>query len=81
MICASPFRVRPDAGRWAVLHGDGRHPLTPMIVRRYDGTGSEFSAEGHFKAEFDHHAPLEARRVFRETGWAAAEVEVDEATG
>ena len=66
---------------WTILRGNEAHPLGPMIMRHFGGTGFEFSADGFFKAETDHDAPLEARCVFWETGWAAAEVEVDRETG
>jgi len=66
---------------WHVVRGNERLPLGPMIMRHYGGTGFEFSAEGFFKPEADHHAPLEAQCVYWEIGWAAAEVEVDRGTG
>jgi len=68
-------------GNGVVLHGEKAHPLAPMVMRHYGGTGFEFSADGFFKATSDHHAPLEAPCVFWEIGWGAAEVEVDTATG
>ena len=68
-------------GNGAVLHDGQTHPLAPMVMRHYGGTGFEFSADGFFKAPCDHHAPLEAPCVFWEIGWAAAEVAVDTATG
>ena len=57
------------------------HPLAPLVMRHYGGTGYEFSADGFFKAPTDHHAPLEAPCVFWEIGWGAAEVAVDIETG
>ena len=66
---------------WAV-HRDGvAQPLVPLIMRHFGGTGFEFSAEGFYKAQNDHHAPLEAPCVFWEIGWGAAEVRVDVETG
>lgn len=44
-------------------------------------TGFEFSADGYYKVRNDADAPLAARCVFYEIGWAAAEVEVDPETG
>ncbi|MEM7096289.1 MAG: xanthine dehydrogenase family protein molybdopterin-binding subunit [Actinomycetota bacterium] len=64
-----------------VVAGDERHPLAPMVMRTYGGTGFEFTGEGFFKAEEDHRAPLETQCVSWEYGWGAAEVEVDEETG
>jgi CO/xanthine dehydrogenase Mo-binding subunit len=52
-----------------------------MIVGEFGGTGFEFSADGFFKVARDHEAPLEAKSVFWEIGWAAAEVAVDAQTG
>ena len=66
---------------WHIIRGNERLPLAPMIMREFGGTGFEFSAEGYFKPELDHRAPLEARCVYWEIGWAAAEVEVDRGTG
>ena len=66
---------------WAILRGNEAHPLGPMIMRHYGGTGFEFTADGYYKAATDHHAPLEAKCVFWEIGWGAAEVEVDLETG
>ena len=66
---------------WAILRGNEAHPLGPMIMRHYGGTGFEFTADGYFKAATDHHAPLEAKCVFWEIGWGAAEVEVEPETG
>ena len=64
-----------------VVAGDERHPLAPLVMRTYGGTGYEFTGEGFFKAEEDHRAPLETQCVSWEYGWGAAEVEVDEETG
>ncbi len=66
---------------WHIIRGNERLPLGPMIMRHYGGTGFEFTADGFFKPEADHHAPLEAQCVYWEIGWAAAEVEVDRGTG
>jgi CO/xanthine dehydrogenase Mo-binding subunit len=66
---------------WTVVHDGTEHPLAPMIMRVYGGTGFEFTADGDFKATESHLAPLEAPCVFWEIGWAAAEVAVDEETG
>ncbi|MCZ4317078.1 xanthine dehydrogenase family protein molybdopterin-binding subunit [Comamonadaceae bacterium G21597-S1] len=68
-------------GNGVVLHAGKAHPLAPMVMRHYGGTGFEFSSDGFFKAPGDHHAPLEAPCVFWEIGWGAAEVAVDTATG
>jgi CO/xanthine dehydrogenase Mo-binding subunit len=65
----------------SILHGDQRLPLVPLIMRHFGGTGYEFSADGFYKPELDHHAPLEAQCVFWEIGWGAVEVEVDIETG
>ncbi len=66
---------------WHAVRGNERLPLLPMILREFGGTGFEFVADGHFKPALDHAAPLEAKCVFWECGWAAAEVEVDRGTG
>lgn len=66
---------------WVVKRGEEAHPLPPMIMGYYGGTGMEFIGRGYFKAETSHDAPLEAPCVSWEIGWGAAEVEVDEETG
>ncbi|MEU0649674.1 xanthine dehydrogenase family protein molybdopterin-binding subunit [Streptomyces umbrinus] len=66
---------------WTVTHGDTAHPVLPMIMREFGGTGFEFSADGYYKPTLTHAAPLEAPCVFWEGGWAAAEVDVDVETG
>ncbi|MEW2357215.1 xanthine dehydrogenase family protein molybdopterin-binding subunit [Spirillospora sp. NPDC029432] len=66
---------------WAVSLTGELHPLAPMIMQVFGGTGFEFSGEGFFKAPNSHDAPLEAPCVFWETSWAGAEVEVDPETG
>jgi CO/xanthine dehydrogenase Mo-binding subunit len=66
---------------WSVVKGNEAHPLQPMIMRYFGGTGFEFAGRGYYKAATDHHAPLEARCVSWEYGWGAAEVAVDEETG
>ena len=76
--CAPADLVLRD---WTVILGGQTHPLVPLIMRHFGGTGFEFSGEGFFKARNDHHAPLEAPCVFWEIGWGAAEVHVDEETG
>jgi CO/xanthine dehydrogenase Mo-binding subunit len=65
----------------AVLHGDKRHPLAPMVMREYGGTGFEFSGDGFYKPTIDPRAPLDAQCVFWEIGWGAVEVAVDTETG
>lgn len=64
-----------------IIAGEDRHPLGPLVMGTYGGTGFEFSGDGFFKAEEDHRAPLESQCVSWEYGWGAAEVEVDEQTG
>jgi len=75
----------PSAGLtlegWSIRSGDDVHPLPPLIMRHFGGTGMEFHGEGFHKAPNSHEAPLEAPCVFWEVGWAAAEVDVDEETG
>jgi CO/xanthine dehydrogenase Mo-binding subunit len=65
----------------AVLHGDKRHALAPLVMREYGGTGYEFSADGFYKPKIDGRAPLDAQCVFWEIGWGAVEVAVDTDTG
>ena len=68
-----------------IVRGTGdsteRHPLAPMVMRAFGGTGFEFTSDGYYKPELDHHAPLEAQCAFWEIGWGAVEVEVDTETG
>ncbi|KRF14687.1 xanthine dehydrogenase family protein molybdopterin-binding subunit [Nocardioides sp. Soil796] len=67
---------------WVVVGPDGaEHPLAPLVMGTFGGTGFEFTADGFFKSGNSHLAPLEAPCVFWEIGWAAAEVEVDPETG
>jgi CO/xanthine dehydrogenase Mo-binding subunit len=66
---------------WSIRKGNESHPLPPMIMGYYGGTGYEFTGAGFFKPELDHAAPLETQCVSWEFGWAAAEVEVDRETG
>ncbi len=66
---------------WSVVKGNEAHPLMPMIMRHFGGTGFEFAGHGYFKAPNDANAPLETQCVSWEFGWGAAEVEVDEETG
>jgi CO/xanthine dehydrogenase Mo-binding subunit len=70
-----------DLDDWTIRKGNESHPLAPMIMRYYGGTGFEFTGEGYRKAPMDHHAPLETQCVSWEFGWGAAEVEVDRETG
>ena len=76
--CASTDLALRD---WTVLRGDAAHPLVPLIKRHFGGPGFEFSAEGFYKSDNDHHAPLESPCVFWEIGWGGAEVSVDVETG
>jgi CO/xanthine dehydrogenase Mo-binding subunit len=78
-LSCEPAELRLD--NWAVIRGNTPHPLAPLIMRHFGGTGYEFVGRGSFKVEADHRAPLEAQCVSWEIGWGAAEVEVDEATG
>lgn len=64
-----------------VQHGQARHPLVPLVMHHFGGTGYEFSADGFYKPPLDANAPLDAPCVFWEIGWGAAEVEVDLETG
>lgn len=64
-----------------IVHGDKRQPLAPLVMRNFGGTGFEFTADGFYKPDLDHRAPLEAPCVFWEIGWGAVEVEVDAQTG
>jgi len=66
---------------WSIRKGNESHPLPPMIMGYYGGTGYEFTGAGFFKPEMDHAAPLETQCVSWEFGWGAAEVEVDRETG
>ena len=66
---------------WFIRKGNESHPLPPMIMGYYGGTGYEFTGAGFFKPEMDHAAPLETQCVSWEFGWGAAEVEVDRETG
>ena len=66
---------------WTIRKGNEAHPLAPMIMRYYGGTGYEFTGEGVVKAPMDHAAPLETQCVSWEFGWGAAEVDVDTETG
>ncbi len=70
-----------DLEDWTIRHGNEVHPLAPMVMKYYGGTGFEFTGDGFHKAANDHNAPLEAQCVFWEIGWAGAEVSVDEGTG
>ncbi|MDB5753072.1 MAG: Xanthine dehydrogenase, molybdenum binding subunit [Ramlibacter sp.] len=78
LACAAHELLLDD---WTVRRGDEVFPLAPLIVRQFGGTGFEFTADGFSKAARDHGAPLEAKSVFWEIGWAAAEVAVDRETG
>ena len=66
---------------WSIRKGNEAHPLAPMIMGYYGGTGYEFTGAGFFKPEMDHAAPLESQCVSWEFGWGVAEVEVDRETG
>jgi len=66
---------------WSIRKGNESHPLPPMIMGYYGGTGYEFTGAGFFKPGMDHAAPLETQCVSWEFGWGAAEVEVDRETG
>ncbi|MEE2999943.1 MAG: xanthine dehydrogenase family protein molybdopterin-binding subunit [Pseudomonadota bacterium] len=70
-----------DLDDWAIIKGNEKIPLTPMIMNTYGGTGFEFSGEGFHKSVNTHEAPLEAPCVFWEYGWGAADVTVDIETG
>lgn len=70
-----------DLDDWAIIKGNEKIPLTPMIMNTYGGTGFEFSGEGFHKSVNTHEAPLEAPCVFWEYGWGAADVTVDVETG
>ena len=70
-----------DLDDWAIIKGNEKIPLTPMIMNTYGGTGFEFSGEGFHKSSNTHEAPLEAPCVFWEYGWGAADVTVDIETG
>lgn len=70
-----------DLDDWSIRKGNELHPLPPMIMRYYGGTGYEFTGAGFFKPEMDHAAPLESQCVSWEFGWGVAEVEVDRDTG
>ena len=83
-FAAGRLGCRPDEVRledWVVHKGGEAHPLAPMIMGYYGGTGFEFVGRGFFKPEPSHHAPLDAPCVSWEIGWGGAEVEVDEETG
>ena len=66
---------------WVAFLDDQPHPLQPMIVETFGGTGFEFIGTGFFKALNDARAPLGSPCVFWEIGWGGAEVEVDRETG
>jgi len=70
-----------ELDNWSIRKGNESHPLPPMIMGYYGGTGYEFTGAGFFKPEMDHAAPLETQCVSWEFGWGAAEVEVDRETG
>jgi CO/xanthine dehydrogenase Mo-binding subunit len=83
-FAAAQLNLPPDElalDNWTVRHGNEAHPIAPLIMREFGGTGVEFTADGEVKAALDHHAPLEAQCIFWEIGWGAAEVEVDVETG
>jgi CO/xanthine dehydrogenase Mo-binding subunit len=67
---------------WTVRTPAGEiYPLFERIMEYFGHTGFEFSADGYYKVRNDADAPLAARCVFYEIGWAAVEVEVDPETG
>ncbi len=66
---------------WEIRRGNDSHPLAPMIMARFGGTGWEFVGEGFHKAQNSPAAPLEAPCVFWEIGWGGAQVAVDTETG
>lgn len=67
---------------WTVVDAAGdRHPIVPLVMHIFGGTGFEFTGEGLFKAPNSAQAPLEAPCIFWEIGWAGVEVEVDPDTG
>lgn len=70
-----------DLRDWQVLAGGQAYALRPMIRKVYGGTGFEFAADGHYKAEFSPDTPFDTPAAFWEVGWAAAEVRVDPETG
>ncbi|QPM90573.1 xanthine dehydrogenase family protein molybdopterin-binding subunit [Pseudooceanicola algae] len=66
---------------WTIRHGNEAHPLAPIIMHVYGGTGFEFTGDGFHKQANDHHAPLETKSVFWEIGWAGVDLSVDRETG
>jgi CO/xanthine dehydrogenase Mo-binding subunit len=66
---------------WVIRRGNESHPLAPMIMGYYGGTGFEFIGHGFFKPETSDDAPLETPCVAWEIGWGGAEIEIDEETG
>jgi len=83
-FAAGMLKCKPEELRlenWSIIKDNQAHPLAPMIMREFDGSGMEFVGHGFFKSPTDHHAPLEAQCVSWEIGWGAVEVEVDEETG
>jgi len=66
---------------WTVRHGNESHPLTPLVMKVYGGTGFEFTGDGFHKQANDHAAPLETKSVFWEIGWAGVDLTVDRETG
>ena len=83
-FAAGALKCKPEELRlenWAVIRNNQAHPLVPLIMREFGGTGFEFTGHGFFKSPTDHRAPLEAQCISWEIGWGAVEVEVDEETG
>lgn len=66
---------------WEIRKGNEAHPLAPMVMGYYGGTGFEFVGDGFHKAQNSHDAPLETPCVFWELGWGGAQVAVDTETG
>ena len=72
-----------DLDRWEIVRGAERIALPRMILRSFGtwGGGFDFEGTGFFKMPNDANAPLGTQTMYWETGWAGAEVEVDEQTG
>ena len=70
-----------DLADWEIRRGNETHPLAPMVMGHFGGTGWEFVGEGFHKPQNSHAAPLEAPCVFWEIGWGGAQVAVDTETG
>jgi CO/xanthine dehydrogenase Mo-binding subunit len=66
---------------WSIRRRNETIPLVPLIMQAFGGRGHEFTGEGAVNFPADPAAPFLSQCVFWEIGWAAAEVEVDRATG